>query len=255
MRMRLTLLAIAALTVASCAGSSTAPSPAASTSAPVVAPSPIVPPAPILPVRGPSFDLTFWNEFVHNSFDAPTVPQPLRRLTAAPMLYLKTIDEAGQPIDALTLQTVEDAMRAVAPTWGGSQFGLAGVARGTATMEGVSGWLTVKWPNPSAGNFCGLSQIGTDGGWIELNYLRQEVRCGCNNGARIPPRIVKHELGHAFGYWHTDSAGDIMRNGVSGCTDDQPSAREVYHATVAYQTPVGTVNALPFGGVHSLVLD
>lgn len=193
---------------------------------------------PTWPPSDPQFSQTFWNEFVHDQYEQPNSPIPLRRLTQAPMIYLKTVDEAGNPIDATTLQTVEDALQSVAGIWGGGQFGLAGVQRGTGTMEGAHGWYTVKWPNPSAGNFCGLTEVATDGGWIALNYLNP-AGCGCN-GSRMRTRTARHELGHAFGYWHTDSDSDLMRNGVNGCAEAMPSPREVYHATVAYQQPVGS---------------
>jgi hypothetical protein len=156
---------------------------------------------------------------------------------------MKTVDEAGQPVDDVTLQMVEDSMRAVASDWGGSQFGLAGVERGTSTREGQSGWLTVKWVNLDGVAFCGASPVGLDGGVIQFNYLRATCSCA---GSRISPRTARHELGHAFGYWHTDGNADVMSSSGSfgGCTA-VPSAREVYHARIAYQTPIGTMNAMP----------
>jgi hypothetical protein len=160
------------------------------------------------------------------------------------MLYLKTIDEAGQPIDPVTLQTVEDAMRGVALTWGGGQFGLAGVERGTSTKEGQSGWITAKWASTDLGNFCGRSPVGVDATAIELNYRHA---CSCGSASKIYPTLARHELGHAFGYWHTDSGSDVMYGQqlqlVSQC-DHLPSAREVYHAQLAYQSPVGSSNAI-----------
>jgi predicted Zn-dependent protease len=71
----------------------------------------------------------------------------------------------------------------------------------------------------------------------------------------IRPRTVKHELGHAFGYWHTGNAQDLMSGlAVSEC-DREPSAREVYHATVAYQTPIGTSTARPRSSARAVILD
>lgn len=250
--MRRALAFFAAIALSACSGSSTAPSPTPVTPTPPVIVT--APPTPPAPTRDPQlFSQVFWNEFVHNAFDAPGANTPLQRLTAAPMLYLKTVDEAGQPIDAVTLQTVEDAMRGVAPTWGGGRFGLAGVERGTDTKFGMTGWITVRWTTPSAGDICGRTTgVGQDGGAIDLNYLTTNASCKCN-GSQIRPRTARHELGHAFGYWHTDSDGDVMRNGALGC-DAQPSAREVYHATLAYQSAVGTTNSLQPQSLSSHVI-
>lgn len=234
--------ALLAVVVSGCSSSTPA-----APSAPPPAPSVITPaPAQSPPSRDPAqFNQSFWDEFVHNNFEKPFVP--LQRLSTAPMIYLKTVDEAGQPMDAVTLQTVEDALRFIAPTWDGGQWGgVRSVTRGTGSMVGQAGWQTVRWPNPSAGNFCGRSLVGVDGGWIELNYLRQESNCGCN-GSKMRPSTVYHELGHAFGYYHTDSTSDIMNNlpnTIRPC-DMRASGREIYHAQLAYQSPVGTTTALP----------
>ncbi len=220
-----------AVLASACSGSSPA-SPTSAVAAPPSAPTLTVP----LPLRGPQFSQTFWDQFVHNGLDLPVVT--LQRLTSAPRLYLKTVDEAGNAIDFATLNTVQTAMRDVAAIWGGGQFGLAGIEQGTSTHEGQAGWLTVKWPNPSAGDICGRAQVGVDGGWIELNYLHGGT-CACG-ASKIRPRTAKHEIGHAFGYWHTDSDGDVMRNPGPAC-DADPSARESYHAMLAYQTPIGAM--------------
>jgi hypothetical protein len=186
-----------------------------------------------------SFDLAFYRQFARNGFEQPTVLEPIRRWTRAPMLYLKTVDEAGRSIDAVTLNTVADAMADVAGTWSGDHFGLAGIERGTGTREGVSGWITVKWSNPATAlSACGRAPVGADGGWIELNYLGL---CSCH-GSRIYSRLARHELGHAFGYWHTDSPNDVMYGQSPISCDGQPSAREQQHARAVYSRPVGNTD-------------
>jgi|SoiMethySBSTD1v2_1073268.scaffolds.fasta_scaffold00977_32 hypothetical protein len=187
---------------------------------------------------GNGFDLDFYRAFVRNTFTEPGNVQPLRRWTRAPMVYVKTVDEAGEPIDATTLDTVTTALNSVAQTWTGGRFALAGIERGTETRVGVSGWITVRWPNPSVDPNCGRAQVGMDGGWIELQHLRN---CGCG-GSRIRPYTVKHELGHALGYFHTGQAGDLMSGISVSLCDLEPSARERLHATIAYSRPVGNLD-------------
>jgi hypothetical protein len=181
-----------------------------------------------------AFDADFYRAFVRNAFEQPAKLEPIRRLNHAPSIYLKTVDEAGLPIDAATLDTTESAMKDSAMTWGGGQFGLAGVTRGTESREGTPGWITVKWANPPASGRCGLSTVGADGGWIEFNPLGP---CSCGSPSRVYARVVRHELGHAFGYYHTDSAEDVMYGQTvsSAACDLHPSEREIQYAKYLYQ--------------------
>lgn len=232
------LLVGVALLAAGCGGStSTAPTP---TPAPVPIPTPTPPPVPALtiavsacPESVSGVDLGFYRQIGCGAFDFPSV-QSVRRWTIAPKVYIRTVDEAGAAIDTVTLDTVQNAMIGVAPSFTGNRFGLEGVLRGAETREGVSGWITVKWPttsDPASG--CGRTQVGTDGGWLELNY-KVGGGCACGSSA-IRPRTAKHELGHALGYWHTDNAGDLMTAaGVQGC-DASPSARELAAAVYQYR--------------------
>src|SRR5919106_3419616 len=113
----------------------------------------------------------------------------------------------------------------------GERLGIAGIQRGTGTRRGVSGWITVKWPNPSSGDrVCGRAQVAVDGGWIELNY--RNPGCGCRN-SQMGSATVRHEMGHALGFFHTERTEDLMFNTVRTC-EGTASKRERLHAAIAY---------------------
>lgn len=189
-----------------------------------------------------SFDLSFYRAFARNGYEQPSQLQPIRRWTHAPQIYLRTIDEAGTAIDAVTLDAAAAALADATPIWSGGLFSSPAISKGTDTREGTSGWITVRWTNASAAGRCGLSQIATDGGWIELNSLG--ASCSCGGASRIYPRLVRHELGHAFGFYHTDDPNDVMygQSIPSNACDARPSARERQCATYVYSRPVGNTD-------------
>lgn len=193
-------------------------------------------------VLGNGFDLGYYRRFARRGLDQPDSLLSLRRWTHAPRLYLKTVDEAGNPVDNETLRQTEMALADEALAWTGGSFGLAEIVRGTGTQEGSAGWVTIKWPNPAiAGNVCGQAQVALEGGWIELNYLNSN--CGCS-GSRVGAGIVRHELGHTMGFYHTDEPGDLLTATLSRSTAcaGRPSARERLHAAIAYNRPVGNLD-------------
>lgn len=199
------------------------------------------------------FDLNFYRQFVRNGFDAPAGSEPLRRWTRNPMVYLKTVDEGGAAISPALLDSVSATLMNAASQWTNGRFTIASIERGAGTKEGVSGYITVKWLDTvPADNACGRAQVGQDGGYIELDYRSRSTNCQCGNLA-IRPRTVRHELGHAFGFWHTDSTGDVMSGkATSGC-DAVMSPRELAAAAIAYSRPVG--NADPDSDPSSTVLS
>jgi hypothetical protein len=184
------------------------------------------------------FDLSFYRQFVRNGLDAAGALEPLRRWTTNPNLYLKTVDEAGAPIPGPTLDMVETAARAIVPVWTSQRFTVATVERGTGTRVGTAGWITIRWPAIVVNaNQCGRAPVS--GGYVELEA--HNPRCQVWPWI-TSPSLVRHELGHAMGYWHTNAPTDVM-SGTNWITNDQqPSARERAHAAIAYARPVGNTD-------------
>ena len=227
-----------ALLAAGCSGSPTAPTPEPPTSPVAVAPPVvIVPPAP--PVAAPDpiltdprYSASFYRDFALGARDGG--PYPLRRQTQAPRIYLRTIDDAGKPIDAYTLNETAAALINTAGSLTGV-FGLAGLEQGTGTREGHLGWMTVRWSDQSS-QYCGIGYYGGD---LMVLYPKT-AGCRCSGGPQVRLKTVKHELGHVLGFYHTDAPDDLMFQGGSAC-DRDPSPRERFHAAVAYSRPVGSM--------------
>lgn len=219
---RLCLLVVGVALLAACS-SPTSPTP--------IAPSVSVPPVTVTPpVDDPRLDRAFYRQLVHNAFERPGLT-PLARWTRAPLVYLRTIDEAGNAVDPRLLDQTAAAIINTTSQWTGGHFGVAGLERGRDTREGHAGWLTVKWTTTGV---CGtVDRVGTEGNAIAMNHRRPECTCG--------PLVVKHELGHAMGFYHTDSPNDLMTATFTGC-DKALSPREVYHAERAYARPVGSLD-------------
>lgn len=234
-------LLLAVFTVGCSGASPTSPTPAASTPAATTPPVVTVPPVVTPPVvatadpvlSDPRYSADFYKRFALGSADGG--PYGLRRQTQAPRIYLRTVDDAGRAIDAVTLDQTAAALINTASKLTGV-FGLAGLEQGTGTKEGQPGWITVRWSDQPS-QYCGLGYIGGD---LLVLYPRS-TGCRCAGGPAVRLYTVKHELGHTLGFYHTADTSDLM-SGVSVSTcDKEPSTREMFHAAVAYSRPVGSL--------------
>lgn len=182
------------------------------------------------------FEPVFYRALLQNGYEAPDRLEPIRILRGPFRVYLRTHDETGRTIDAISLDTTERILIDSARIWSGGTLGVTEVARGTGTREKTPGWLTVKWSSTALGDQCGRSTVGVDGGYIEFNT---SGACRCGMATAVYPRLIRHELGHAMGFYHTDGAGDVMygRTIAPNACDTLPSERERRHAKLAYSEP------------------
>ncbi|MEY4386598.1 MAG: hypothetical protein RLY20_1881 [Verrucomicrobiota bacterium] len=222
----------------------TAPAPVVNQPPPVVSSPPVVvtppstptAPAPDPLLSDPRFSLSFYRQFVLNGYESPTALQPLKRQVQAPFIYLYTIDNAGAPIDADTLESTAAALINVAGSLTG-RFGLEGLARGTDGTTTRTNQITVFWAAVVDPLACGRAPVGGK----SITLYPKTPNCGCGRSA-IRPMTVKHELGHALGFYHTGDAHDLMSGlSVAGC-DANPSERERFHAMIAYGQPLGSLD-------------
>jgi hypothetical protein len=180
------------------------------------------------------FDATFFRALLQNGYESPNQLQAVRILTSPFRVYMRLDDDAGRPVPAETLDATERTLIEATKIWSGGTFGITEVIRGAGSKERVPGWITVKWSAIAGTGRCGLSSIGIDGGFIQLNSSGE---CSCGLSTLVYPRVVRHELGHAMGYYHTDHFNDVMygRPITSAACDIQPSEREWRHAIIAHR--------------------
>lgn len=188
------------------------------------------------------FDLAFFRAFARNGLSPDAGLEPLRPLRNAPRIHIRTVDEAGQPIDSRTLDLVESVLRDSAAGWSAGRFPLEVIERGPGTRQGQSGWVTVIFPSAPEGDRCGRATVGTTTGFIELQY--HDPLCTCGADELIAPRTVRHELGHVYGYWHTSGRRDVMYGDEwsERMCDQRPSSRELDHAKYMYARTPGNLD-------------
>lgn len=239
-------LVLALAFVTACNGRGpTAPTPV---TPPVVVTPPVTGPPPVNPLLSdPRFDRAFYRQFALGTLDLAGSTATLRRQQRPPLFYVQTVDNTGAAIDPRTLDATAAALINTAPMLNGG-LGIEGLNFGTAPpppppcqfcapLPDQVHRIAVVWDNTTtnAGQ-CARSDVG---GNLITVFLKTPGCVPCL-GLAVAPVVIKHELGHTLGFWHTDSPSDVMGTGGTATCDLNPSAREQFHARVAYSMPNGS---------------
>ena len=198
------------------------------------------PPRPV--PNDPRFQRAFWRQLVFNAHDCPRAgscpdyyadgrpsPSVEERFiavlpTTSPNFYIRTHDDAGSSTFAsYEIATIyREIPRFVEALTGHPYRGQ--ILTGEQDLE-EHGWITITEVTTLDDETCGRAGLGWLAGRIELSRYST---CSFAD-------LVGHEVGHAMGFWHVGGLRDLMypEELLGGANDF--SARERYHAQVAYQ--------------------
>ncbi|HJR57744.1 MAG TPA: matrixin family metalloprotease [Vicinamibacterales bacterium] len=183
------------------------------------------------------FSQGFYNELVRGTFGeyGSPAPFPVLRLTEAPRIYLKTVDQNGRAVEPEVLTVVLDALRRGVDGYSAGKFSAA-IETGTDVRPETTGWINVNiLRDPGQRTVCGRAFVGSNPGTITL--YNDVCSCGSN---KIPGAVVMHEVGHALGFFHVSDRSSVMYPTIPGnCPAGELSAAERYHAAIAYARPRG----------------
>lgn len=187
------------------------------------------------------FDLTFYRQLVRNALDSPGALRDIEVWHTPPAVYLQTIDQAGHGVDPTLLDVTESNIRSAFFDWTAGTFNNVQIVRGTDTRENASGWITIEWLNSDSDTtYCGVAHMGNGG---HITFYERTPGCRCAGQPAVSAAVVRHEIGHMMGFFHTDSPADVMYYiADAGSCDAQVSVRERYHAAIALKRPNGNLD-------------
>ena len=175
------------------------------------------------------FDDAFWRQLVYNQHQEPdSIAGRGSWVLSEPVnMHIVTTNESGEVV---LVPDVVARMRRQALAVGRLLSGRNIIRRVDASPENPGerlGWILVTPTADADDVVCGKAGIGWTAGRIWL----RSTRAHC-----MDADIFAHELGHALGFYHLDPSsygGSVMVK--SGSAPDTFTARESYHARLAYE--------------------
>jgi hypothetical protein len=178
----------------------------------------------------PPFSAIFYGQLVRDMLESPT-PEVVHTLPAAPAIYLQTTN-----LSSLNAVHMVAAVRDVLPLMTGGRFSATTIETGNEVRPERDGWIVMELVNePDSGN-CGRAYLGRIRGHIWMNVGNPV----CTIRGDVVTQIgIRHELGHALGFFHIDVPNSLMNGTRSNRGDGLPTDGERYHAAIAYRRQAG----------------
>ena len=188
------------------------------------------------PSIDPRFDDAFWQEFVFGQKDEPfTLDHQVIQVlnTTSPNVYIYT-GFGHQAIPDEHRDIIREAIPSAAEQLTGQRYS-GRIESGTEHLVERLGWITVRYfTDADQHGSCGFTRVGEDPNSIFLNHDCMKRR-GPDAIAYLK-HVFVHEFGHTMGFKHVLDANAIMG---SGNLSDTFSAREQFHAQLAYKVGRG----------------
>jgi len=187
----------------------------------------------------PPFSLNFYRELARNQLDGQSL-QPLSVwLGDDPKVYLRTVDQGGNAVEADLLSAAADLIPRAVSDWSDGKRHVQTFERGTATRDVEAGWIIVNVRHTGRQTRCAqTTRDRADDALIEL----MDGACPCGTSG-VPPRAIVHEVGHAMGFFHVSDAGAVMFSTVSSpCTGVDLDEAERVHVRVAVTRRAGNLD-------------